>query len=294
MKPIAAKVTTQAGQAMVEFLVSMTMVMSVLFLAIAMLGKFNDVRNRTLMSSRYVAWERTVWTDGDAKKDLVSDPGTTEGWSNTYGSSALSVSKSDTELKGEVMQRVMAGGRAPVSSTDSRQIQLAAIQPAMWRDYGGNPLLASAADVAVGTRVAADPTSAQGADALAQWPVNTFDGGKFMAHLSVPTRTLQSGFVSVSIARNSDVLKRLWPKDNLVPAFGGLTFSDTNVLMSNTWVPDGSSHNLAMFSQAVAAANVTLVPSSLYEGMQTYAPEIATLESGRIRQDVVPPGRLSQ
>ena len=53
---------------MAEFLISMTMVMSVLLLAIVMLGKFNDVRNRTLMGSRYVAWERTVWTDGDARK----------------------------------------------------------------------------------------------------------------------------------------------------------------------------------------------------------------------------------
>src|ERR1700761_8928763 len=61
MKRINAKRSAQAGQAMAEFLVSMIAVMSVLFLGIVMLGKFNDVRNRTLMGSRYVAWERTVW-----------------------------------------------------------------------------------------------------------------------------------------------------------------------------------------------------------------------------------------
>jgi hypothetical protein len=90
------------------------------------------------------------------------------------------------------------------------------------------------------------------------------------------------------------VLKRLWPKENLVPALRGLTFSDTNVLMANTWVPDGSSNNLAMFSQAVPAANVSLMPSSMYQGMQKYAPEISTLQFGRIQQDVVPPSRLNQ
>lgn len=294
MKPISAKAAAQTGQAMVEFIVAMTMVMSVLLLAIVMLGKFNDVRNRTLMSSRYVAWERTVWTDGNVEKDLASDSSTTEGWSRLYGNSALAVSKTDTELKSEVMQRVIVNDSAPVSAADRKQTQLAAALPAMWKDYGGKPLLALDTDLTVGTRVSADPTTANGKDALSQWSMPTVDGGQFNARLSVPTRTLQSGSVSISVAQNSDVLKRLWPKNDPLPAFSGLTFSDTNVLMSNTWVPDGSSSNKALFSQAVAAANVTIVPSDLYLGMQKYAPEISTLEFGRVRQDIVPPSRLNQ
>jgi hypothetical protein len=294
MRRIYPNATAQSGQAMAEFLVAMVMVMSVLLLAIVMLGKFNDVRNRTLMSSRYVAWERTVWTDNDATKKLADDPSTTEGWSSTYGSAALNVGKTDAELKGEVMQRLMAGDGAPIASTDRKHIGLAASQPSMWHDYGGTPLLGSADDVAVGTSVAADPDSAQSDAALVRWPVPTAAGEQFIAHLSVPTSTLQSGSVSISIARASDALKRLWPKDNLLPAFSGLTFSDTNVLMTNTWVPDGSAGNEAVFREAVPAANVALVPSSGYLGLQKYAPEISTLEFGRIRQDVVPPSRLNQ
>jgi Tfp pilus assembly protein PilV len=288
------KATAQSGQAMAEFLVSMVMVMSVLLLAIVMLGKFNDMRNRTLMSSRYVAWERTVWTDSDEKKNLAADPSTTEGWSSTYGNAALSVSKADDELKAEVIQRLMMADDTPISGMDRKQTPLAASQPAMWKDYGGNPLLASADDVAVGTSVAADPASAQSSAALARWSVPTADGAPFIAQLSVPTSTLQSGFVSMSVAQNSDVLKRLWPKDGELPSFSGLTFSDTNVLLSNTWVPDGAINNDKLFSQAVPAANATLVPSSGYLGLQKYAPEITTLEFGRIRRDVVPPSRLSQ
>jgi hypothetical protein len=294
MRQSHKKSTVQSGQAMVEFLVSMIMVMSVLLLAIIMLGKFNDVRNRTLMSSRYVAWERTVWTDSDATKNLAGDPSTTEGWSGTYGSAALSVGKADAELKNEVMQRLMAGDGTPISSTDRNQTQLAATQPAMWKDYGGNPLLASADDVAVGTSVAADPDSAQSNTALGQWAVPTAAGSQYIAHLSVPSSTLRSGSISISIAQNSDVLKRLWPKDGQLLAFSGLTFADTNVLLTDTWVPDGANSNEALFRQAVPAANVTLVPSSGYLGLQKYAPEISTLEFGRIRRDVVPPNRLSQ
>ena len=279
---------------MVEFLISMIMVVSVLLLAVVMLGKFNDVRNRTLMSSRYVAWERTVWTDSDDKKNLADDPSTTEGWSGTYGSAALSVAKADADLKGEVMQRLLSGDGTPISSMDRKQTRLAASQPAMWKDYGGNPLLTSVDDVTVGTSVTVDPESAQTRAALAQWPIATATGSQYVAHLSVPTSTLRSGSVGISIAQNSAMLKRLWPKDDQLPAFSGLTFSDTNVLMTNTWVPDGSASNEALFSQAVPSANVALVPSSGYLGLQKYAPEISTLEFGRIRQDVVPPSRLNQ
>ena len=294
MKRIHTANARQTGQAMAEFLISMTMVMSVLLLAIAMLGKFNDIRNRTLMGSRYLAWERTVWTDGDATKNLVSDPTTTEGWSSTYGSPALGASKLDTELKDEVMQRVLAADDSPVTSADRTRNQLAASQPAMWHDYGGNPLLVSADDVAVGTGVVGDPSVSQTSQALAQWAVPTANGSQYLAHLNLPTRTLRSGTLSISVAQNNEVLQRLWPKNGQLPAFSGLTFSDTNVLMTNSWVPNGSNSNKALFSQAVPAANATLVPSSGYLGLKKYAPEIATLQFGRIQQDVVPPNRLNQ
>jgi hypothetical protein len=292
MRPANAKAARQTGQAIVEFIVAMIMVMSVLLLGIVMLGKFNDVRNRTLMSSRYVAWERTVWTDGELTKDLVSDPDTAEGWSSSYGQSALSVSKTDAELKGEVMQRVIVSDRALLSDKDRGEPTLAAVLPAMWKDYGGNPLLASDAAVTVATRASDDPVVAIGQDALAQWSMPTVDGGQFNAHLDLPTRTLQACAVSISVAQNNSVLKRLWPKDDRLPAFSGLTFSDTNVLMTNTWVPDGADSNKEVFKQAVAAANVTIVPSDLYMGLQKYAPEISTLEFGRTRQEIVPPSRL--
>ncbi|ASL46593.1 hypothetical protein bAD24_III04345 [Burkholderia sp. AD24] len=290
MNAIHAGKGTQTGQAMVEFLISMTMVMSVLLFAIAMLGKFNDVRNRTLMGSRYVAWERTVWTDSDRSKNLPGNPATTEGWSSTYGAAALVAGKTDVELKGEVMQRILAGDDSPVSSADRKQTRLAATQPEMWHDYGGNALLTSADDIAAGTRAEANPASSQAGSALAQWSA----GGQFTAHLNLPTQTLQTGVVSIAIAKNSDTLKRLWPQNNAVPAFGGLTFSDTNVLMTNTWAPDGSSSNKALFSQAVAAANVALVPPAGYTSLQKYAPEIASLQFGRVQQDIVPAGRLKQ
>src|SRR6266702_1659704 len=258
MKLIDARKSAQSGQAMVEFLVSMTLVMSVLLLGIVMLGKFNDVRNRTLMGSRYVAWERTVWTDSDSTKNLGSDPATTEGWSNSYGSAALAVSKPDADIRHEVLQRFMVGDNASLTGNDRTLSKLPTAQPAMWADYGGNPLLGSANDVVVSTRVDSDPSSSPTTSALTPFgpPVRTGTGGQYTAQISLPTRTLQSGTLSISMAQDSDVLKRLWPKDGDLPAFSGLTFADTNVLMANTWVPDGTDSAKAAFSPAVPAANV--------------------------------------
>lgn len=291
---IHAGSAAQSGQAMVEFLVSMTAVMSVLFLGIVMLGKFNDIRNRTLMGSRYVAWERTVWSDNDPTKHLTSDPSTTESWSSIYGNPAVATGKTDAELQHEVMQRFMAGDGAAISSADRRQTSLPSSQPAMWYDYGGQPLLGAAGDVVVSTSVGNDPSSSQTSAATMPFgSTKTSTNSTYLARLSLPTRTLHSGTLSVSIAKNSAVLQNLWPKNGVLPAFGGLTFKDTNVLLTNAWVPDGSNNNLALFSQAVPAAKATLIQPSTYLGLQKYAPEITTLQFGRIRQDVVPPNRLS-
>ncbi|MGF6244471.1 hypothetical protein P3T42_006238 [Paraburkholderia sp. GAS38] len=294
MKRLDSKKAAQSGQAMTEFLVSMIAVMSVLFLAIVMLGKFNDVRNRTLMGSRYVAWERTVWTDSDPSKNYVSDSSTTEGWSAKYGSSALPVSKTDTEIQHEAVQRFAVGDNVAVSGSDRTQTQLPGTRPAMWDDYGGQPLLASANDVLVSTGVGNDPSSSQTTSANASLgSMQTAAGYSFGSRLTVPTRTLQFGTMSMAIAENSDVLKRLWPKSGLLPSFSGLVFTDTNVLMANAWVPDGTTNAKALFSQAVPAANAPLVPSSGYMGLQKYAPEISTLQFGRVQQDVVPGNRVS-
>ncbi len=67
-------VRRQGGQAMVEMVAGLALVFVIGFLAMAMFGRLNDVRNKVLIGSRYVAWERTVWINPD-------DTGTgTDGW----------------------------------------------------------------------------------------------------------------------------------------------------------------------------------------------------------------------
>lgn len=51
----------QSGQAMTEFVVSVSFVFLVLFVAVPTFGKILDLQFQTQQASRYVAWERTVW-----------------------------------------------------------------------------------------------------------------------------------------------------------------------------------------------------------------------------------------
>lgn len=294
MKRIHRRKTSQSGQAMVEFLVSMTFVVGVLFLGIAMLGKFNDVRNRTLMGSRYAAWERTVWSDTDPMKNAVGDPNSSEGWSASYGSPALSASKTDLEIENEIQQRFIAADNSALTGRDRKLATLPAARPAMWNDYAGQPFLTSATGVSANTAETDDPSSSNTNAAVAPFRTPGSPTLPYAAQLSLPTTTLQSGTLSVSVAQNSTVLKSLWPRDGALPAFSGLTFKDTNVLLANTWAPDGTDSNKAVFKAAVPAANMSLIQPNVYLGMKKYAPEITTIEFGRIQQDVVPENRLSQ
>ena len=67
----------------------------------------------------------------------------------------------------------------------------------------------------------------------------------------------------------------------------GLTFTDTTVMLSNTWMPEGTDSHRALFAQAVPASQTNPEPGQ-YRQLAIYAPEIADLQFGRLAPDVVP------
>lgn len=263
------RVRAQSGQALVEFLVATMLATSVLLMAVVMLGKFNDIRNHTLMGSRYAAWERTVWIDGAANDSTTRD------WYARFGSDALQVQKSDQQIQSELLSRVVAGKNLA--------------QPSMWKDASGAALLDDARDVVVSTGESDLPSSLDAYTSNGFGSMPTAAGGApFAATLDLPSRTLQSASLRIATGMHSDALRRLWK------GFDGFAVDDTNALLTNTWSPEGASRAQALFAQAVPAANAPLIAPSLYQPLRVYAPEIDTLEFGRIRADVVPADRLSR
>lgn len=279
--------TGAKGQAMVEFLVVTMFASGVLFIALAMLGKFSDIRNKTLLGARYAAWERSVWLDAEADPSSARARSERD-WFAAYGSGALLLTKSDTEIQREFLQRTIAANGAPLLGADRDTDRLPAAGQAMWRDHSGEPLLGAAQDVVASTLAAPIPAAELASYTDAPYgSVRTAAGTTYTATLDLPTRNLQTGTVSVAIGKQSDALKRLWPR------FDGLTFSDTNALLTNTWLPEGSASGRALFTRAVPAAHAELVPSAQYRRLRPYAPEIDTLEFGRVLHDVVPNDRLA-
>lgn len=64
MKQTQSTLCFNRGQALTEVLISM-LVFAPMFLMIPVIGKYLDVKQKTIEASRYAVWERSVWADPD-------------------------------------------------------------------------------------------------------------------------------------------------------------------------------------------------------------------------------------
>ncbi len=117
------------GQAMAEFLV-VCLVLIPIFLAIPLLGKYMDINHSAAQGSRYVAWERTVWTPN---------------------------AKGNTALQNEVRNRIFTAPGTPLSVSDGSGPP-ARYNP-LWTDPSGNSMLASYDNVTAQTESGQGQTS---------------------------------------------------------------------------------------------------------------------------------------
>jgi hypothetical protein len=127
------------GQATVEFVV-VALVLVPLFIAVPLLGKYQDMFQATEAASRYVAFEGVVHND-----------------SNSW--------KTDADLGLEVRRRFFSHSKAPVKTNDAAGDFTADRNP-LWTDHAGNPLLAKFEDAVQVHTTVSDKTviaAAQGA-----------------------------------------------------------------------------------------------------------------------------------
>jgi len=279
----------QRGQAMVEMVAGLGMVFIVGFLAMAMLGKLNDVRNKVLIGSRYVAWERTVWTNPD-------DAGTgSDGWwYRKFGAGAQGVTKTDDVLANEFLARVVAPRRPSLTSHDGSIALSAAIPPA-WRDPGDTTFVGSARDIVVSTRATDRMTG--GLTKIANKTIGVYQSPRVRQEVAfqMASRTAQDGQVSVNVGLRGEFAKRLWP------TLSQLTFRDTTTLVTNTWTPDGRLGLVSAVGPEVAAPAAKLDAMLQTRDRQTLVKAMdgvnsvlgpAYFKPGRIEADVVPAGVL--
>lgn len=260
----------QRGQAVVELAIVAASVLVLLFLALAMLGRFSDVRNKALMASRYAAWERTVYLD-DAD------------W-NRYGEARIKTSES---IRSEFVQRIFGHDAPQLTAQDGSRAALPAGGTPMWRDINGTNLLASYDDVQLNT-------SRTGTGTLLDTAVSVLDaGGTVGVGFDLPNRNQQRAAVQLSLGANSPTLRRLWP------GWTGFTAADTNVLLTNGWTPDGRDGSgkggaLAQIGNAAPLSRAEMFGGLAFKSLVLFAPDISGLDLGKIAPDVVPDDRLGQ
>ncbi len=267
---------------MVELLIVAGFVLVPLFLAIPLLGKYLDVRAAAVQTSRYAAWERTVWFGGDAASSL--------GW---FGVSKKwqANEKSDDQIRRELNVRYLSetGATDAFSNTDRSAGSFKGGTKTLWQDRTGAPLLANYSDtqntvnnsLAPGTlNVILDPI-ANFASTLGPFVLEM--NGEYAAKVTIKVKDIDF--------------------DHFLAKTSTANFSETNVLLANGWSANGPDND---GKTGVKQQSKGLVPTSILAAdiggvkimdyvlgaLSVFLPEASKLEPGKIEPEVVPADRL--
>jgi hypothetical protein len=267
---------------MVELIIVAALVLVPLFLAIPLLGKYLDIRAAAVQTSRYAAWERTVWYGGDAASSL--------GW---FGVSRQwqANEKTDDQIRREIAVRQLSETTASnaFTSSDRSASDFKNGSKALWQDRAGGKFLANYSDVAN----AVGNSQAPGTMNLVLDPIANFAStlgpfvlemdGKYSAKVTINVKDIEYEHF---LAKNSSV-----------------GFSETNVLLANGWSANGPGDDdktsvkqqvkgLVPFSIFTATILGVPVMEYIQTVVSVFLPEASKLELGKIAPDNVPPDRL--
>jgi hypothetical protein len=175
----------QRGQSTVEFVV-LALVLTPLFIAVPLVGKYIDLMNATESASRYVAFEAMARNSASS-------------W------------KTDAELAAEVRRRFFSNSDAPIKTGDVAGDFVAHRNP-MWTDHTGRPFMSRFADD-VGVQTQVDSRNALAAAVLAD-PLGLSERNWYTASVTVRTAAIPE-FVpfdaaGLTISRRTVLLADAW------------------------------------------------------------------------------------
>lgn len=254
----------QAGQATVEAVIAMT-VLSLLFVLVPLMGKYQDIAHRASMASRYVAWQSTVRND--------SDGGSFENIASTTS---------------EVHQKFFSGGLTPVRTLQATP-GTPVVRVPLWSDHAGRGLVSRNEDIRVGygTAMASDPVQAF------QQGRGTGDPFKVLQpeHFKLQNRGLLKGAVEVRIANIPDQWLGPFNGLNLVIRREVTVMPDNWAASSGASVDSrvGNSGTVFPASRVQWLSTLIDLPVLALEDGSMRAPKIGRLDFWR---DAVPQDRL--
>lgn len=290
------------GQAMMEFLIALIALVP-LFLLIAMLGKYLDIKSTIVQGARYAAWERTVW----------------------YGDSndSRSNSKSTATLQNELRERLFSDTATTVQADDgaTREAPRAAVN-ANWNDYSNKAILLPVYTGTTGaTTNRGDPGAlGKGLDVLLLALNTVGTVGSFGTSSFGPnTHGLYTAQLQVKLNQPPQVVRGLrgmgaWTdpaKDSkdakdakdapLVFGAGSGPNYGSNVLLADAWSAGGpesagdraSVHNQVsgLVPTSWAAGRVAMEALALKPSVDGISAAGVAMDPGKIAPDVIPPDR---
>lgn len=297
MKPLSRSVRAQAGQALTEFLISLLALVP-LFFAIAMLGKYLDIKSTVIQGARYAAWERTVWY-GDSNSSRTN-------------------SKDAATVRNEIRERLFSAVDTPLLADDGvTRTNLRAQVNKLWVDHTGTAILPVYADttaVAATSTHAGDPGAmGAGLDVLltavgTAGNLGNFGSGGFkpninglytaqvQARLAAAPRMLRGfSFTTVAMDGSEDNAAAL-----VFGAGAGAKFG-TNVLLADAWSsgrPESSSDAASVHNQVSGlvptswtAARAAMILLAGKPALDRISVAGALLDPGKIDVEVIPPDR---
>jgi hypothetical protein len=272
----------QGGQAMVELLAVAAFVLLPLFYAMPMLGKYLDVRATAIASARYVAWERTVWSQGSL-------------WGGDH-------SKGDDALAAELTARIWSRDGGAFDSQQDAQAKALKKPPHLWRTRDGQALLRpyDAHEVALSNKTAPgtfnklldlmpgaadEAKNDSGESDWFEFPFKIDAKGRYDATVSMAVRDVDAG-------------------PGLRQGAGPWLIAESHGVLANGWQASGPSGDSASVKTMVKG----LVPlawldsgvmGKVVDGVQNglsvfgfYELNSRSLELGKIDPDLVPYDRL--
>jgi hypothetical protein len=268
----------QSGQALVEFTIAAATVLLPLFLIIPILGKYMDMKASAVQAARYAAWERTVW----------------------FGSANWSAAtKTDAEIQHELQQRFFSDtATAKLQSSQSAMTGWGGTGPKpLWRDRGGNPMLANYdGDVTQGTPRSQTPGTM---DAILDPvvtvvnAVNSILGAKFELDMT----SLYTTTVSVQTVATMPIKQVL---NQTSTSAGTPLIKMSNVLVANGWSANGAAK---VKSQVEGLTPSSVAQRDPLKTVMTVAQYVFTVVApelmpdwlkfgGDIQPDIVPDDRI--
>lgn len=202
-----------SGQATAETLVSMLALVP-LFILIPYIGKYLDVKSKSVEANRYVAWERTNF----------SDPGAAWG--------ADENSRDDSQIARDVAQRFFGDPRSGILTNAVQGVS----ENPLWRDHLGGSLIANAGPLSGGV------TISEGDAPVPRGPaVNLLTSGFSLGPLDVGLDLNKNSFVrngvSLPVIALPNFERRGAAIDIEPPTGPGFTFNQSGAILTDPWTP---------------------------------------------------------